>query len=138
MFRRLLYFGFGFLLSILLLSLGPNNRLKETFVAYVNYFDMDKRVMYHLDKGEDTIFSKLAECQIECYDLDKDNLLSILSFGEINFDKSRRNSKPCQFYVVENQDSDYFISVEFKYCSQSDIVEVIYINLDLESIKCNC
>ena len=69
MFRRLLYFGFGFLLSILLLSLGPNNRLKETFVAYVNYFDMDKRVMYHLDKGEDTIFSKLAECQIECYNL---------------------------------------------------------------------
>ena len=138
MFKRLMYFGFGFLLSILILSLGPNNRLKETFLAYVNYFDMDKRVIYHLDKGEDTIFSKLAECQMECYSLDKHNLLSILSSGEINFDKSRRDSKPCQFYVVENQDLDYFISVEFKYCSQSDIVEVIYINLDLESIQCNC
>ena len=138
MFRRLLYFGFGFLLSILLLSIGPNNRLKDTFLAYIHYFDMDKRVIYHLDKGEDTIFSELAECQIECYNIDKKNFLSILDSGEINFDKSRRNTKPCQFYVVENQNSGYFISVEFKYCSKSDIVEVVYINLDLESIECNC
>ena len=138
MLRRLLCFGFGFVLSSLVVSVGPNNRLKQTFLAYINYFNIDKRVIYHLDKGEDTIFSELAECQIQCYHIDKEKVLSVLLSGRINFDKSQKHTKPCQLYVVEDQESDCFISVEFKYCSKSEIVEVIYISLDIENITCNC
>ena len=46
--RRLLFFGFGALISIFFLSMGPENRLKDTFYAYMDYFDMDKRVITHL------------------------------------------------------------------------------------------
>ena len=48
MYRRLLLFGFGALISMFFLSLGPENRLKNTFYAYLDYFDIDKRVITHL------------------------------------------------------------------------------------------
>ena len=41
-------FGFGALISIFFLSLGPENRLKKTFYAYIDYFNVNKRVIYHL------------------------------------------------------------------------------------------
>ncbi|MEE2954429.1 MAG: hypothetical protein VX347_04565 [Bacteroidota bacterium] len=138
MLRRLLYFVFGFILSILLLSIGPNNKLKQTFIAYINYFDIDKRVIYHLDKGDKTIFSELVECQIECYSFDKKKILNVLRIGEVNFKKSEKNTKPCQFYIVESQERDYFISVKFKYCSKSDIVEVVSFSLDIDQEQCHC
>ena len=40
--RRLLFFGFGALISIIFLSMGPENRLKKTFYAYIDYFDMEE------------------------------------------------------------------------------------------------
>ena len=51
MIRRLVLFGFGALISIFFLSLGPENRLKETFYAYIDYFNINKRVIYHLYSG---------------------------------------------------------------------------------------
>ena len=55
MLRRFLFFGFGVIISIFFLSMGPTNRLKETFYAYLDYFDMDKRVITHL-VNDSTIF----------------------------------------------------------------------------------
>ena len=36
--------------------MGPENRLKKTFYAYIDYFDMDKRVITHLE-NDSTIFT---------------------------------------------------------------------------------
>ena len=48
MLRRLKFFLAGALLSILVLSMGPENRLKDTFIAYIEYFDPDKRIIRQL------------------------------------------------------------------------------------------
>ena len=47
MFRRLKFFAAGAFISILLLSMGPENRLQDTFYAYVDYFNPEKRVVSH-------------------------------------------------------------------------------------------
>ena len=39
--RRLLFFAFGAFISIILLSMGPENRMKKTFYAYIDYFNID-------------------------------------------------------------------------------------------------
>ena len=77
MLKRIVLFGFGALISIFFLSLGPENRLKNTFYAYLDYFNLDKRVIYHLSK-EDPFFSTKSECQIVYYNLDKSKILSVL------------------------------------------------------------
>ena len=70
MTRRLLFFGLGAFISIFFLSMGPENRLKKTFYAYINYFDMDKRVITHLI-NDSTTFTTMAECQLVYYNITK-------------------------------------------------------------------
>ena len=77
MTRRLLLFGFGVLISIFFLSLGPENRLKNTFYAYVDYFNIDKRVISHLI-NDSTSFTTKAECQLVYYNMSKNDLLKVL------------------------------------------------------------
>ena len=48
MLRRLKFFVIGSLISIIFLSMGPDNRLKDTFYAYVDYFNPEKRVISQL------------------------------------------------------------------------------------------
>ena len=115
MYRRFFLFGFGALVSIFFLSLGPENRLKNTFYAYVNYFDMDKRVISHL-LNDSTTFTIQAECQLVYYNITKESLLSVLDDGEVNFDLSDQDGKPCQFFVIENKVNGNNLSVEFELC----------------------
>ena len=93
--RRLLFFGFGALISIFFLSMGPENRLKKTFYAYLDYFDMNQRVISHLypnitdDEGNliliDPEFSTQAECQLVYYSLTKKDLKKNFINNLINF-----------------------------------------------------
>ena len=71
--RRFLFFGIGALISIIFLSLGPENRLKITFYDYIDYFSLDKRVIYHLE-NDSTTFSTKAECQLVYYSLSKEDI----------------------------------------------------------------
>ena len=89
MVRRFLFFGIGVLISVIFLSMGPENRLKKTFYDYIDYFDMDKRVIYHLH-NDSTTFSTKAECQLVYYSLSKEDLLEVLEGGEVNFDLSEK------------------------------------------------
>jgi hypothetical protein len=113
--RRLLFFGFGALISIFFLSLGPENRMKDTFYAYMDYFDMDKRVISHLI-NDSTTFTTKAECQLVYYNTTKKDLLTVLDKGEVNFDLSDEDAEPCQYFIVENIVNGIFFSVEFELC----------------------
>ena len=95
--------------------MGPQNRLKDTFYAYVDYFDMDKRVISHL-LNDSTTFTIQAECQLVYYNITKESLLSVLDDGEVNFDLSDQDGKPCQFFVIENKVNGNNLSVEFELC----------------------
>ena len=128
--RRLLFFGFGALISVFFLSMGPENRLKKTFYAYLDYFDMDKRVISHLypnttdDEGNVLLiepeFSAQAECQLVYYNLTKKDLLSVLEDGEVNFELSDEDGEPCQYFVIENLVKGNALSVTFELCYYND------------------
>ena len=115
MARRLLFFGFGALISIFFLSLGPENRLKDTFYAYIDYFDMNKRVIFHLT-NDSTTFTAKAECQLVYYNIKKEELLLVLDGGDVNFDLSDEDSEPCQHYTIDNMLNGDKLSVEFELC----------------------
>ena len=135
MLRRIILFGFGALISIFFLSLGPENRLKKTFYAYVDYFNVDKRVIYHLNSDE-TFFSSKSECQLIYYNLDKIELLSVLDGGEVNFSKSDKDRKPCQLYFVENMINNNSAEVLFEYCSVDNKVTVKSFIINQEERVC--
>ena len=128
--RRLLFFGFGALISIFFLSMGPENRLKKTFYAYLDYFDMNQRVISHLypntidDEGNllliDPEFSTQAECQLVYYNLTKEDLLSVLEDGKVNFELSDEDGEPCQYFVIENSIKGNALSVTFELCYYND------------------
>ncbi len=148
MTRRLLFFGFGALISIFFLSMGPENRLKDTFFAYVDYFNMDKRVISHLypnttdDEGNviliDPDFTAKAECQLVYYNLTKKDLLSVLEDGEVNFELSDEDGEPCQYYVIENSVKGIALSVTFELCYYNDkSVKVMTFTSNKKDEVCN-
>ena len=135
--RRLLFFGFGALISIFFLSMGPENRLKKTFYAYIDYFDMDKRVITHL-VNDSTSFTTMAECQLVYYNLTKDDLLTVLNKGKVNFDLSDKDGDSCQYYVVENTINGNDLSVKFELCYYNNkSVRVMTFTANKEVEVCN-
>ena len=127
MIRRLILFGFGALISIFFLSLGPENRLKETFYAYIDYFNINKRVIYHL-YSDSTNFTSKSKCQLVYYNLDKSTLLNVLDGGKVNFSKSEKDKEPCQIYMVENSIKNKNFEVLFEYCYSEERVTVLSFN----------
>ena len=137
MTRRLLLFGFGVLISIFFLSLGPENRLKNTFYAYVDYFNIDKRVISHLI-NDNTNFSTQAECQLVYYNMSKNDLLKVLDNGEVNFDLSDEKADPCQYYVIGNMIDDNYFSVKFEFCYYDNkSVKVLSFRVENDQEVCN-
>ena len=135
--RRFLFFGFGALISIFFLSMGPENRLKDTFYAYIDYFDMDKRVITHL-VNESTTFTTKAECQLVYYNISKSDLLLVLDNGEVNFDLSNPDGDSCQQYIVENTINGIELVVEFELCYYNDkSVEVLSFTANMEEETCD-
>ena len=136
MLRRLIFFGFGVFISIMFLSMGPENRLKNTFYAYVDYFNINKRVINHLI-SDSTIISDKVNCKMLEYNLSKDDMLSVLNNGKVNVDKSQTIKSPCQIFYIENQESLKNYEVIFEFCDIKDRVTVIDLNLlNEENIVC--
>ncbi len=137
MLRRLFLFAFGAIISILFLSIGPENRLKETFYAYIDYFDMDKRVISHL-KNDSTNFTNKAECQLVYYDIKKSDLLSVLDKGEVDFDLSDQDAEPCQYFMVLGFVNDNNVAVNFELCYyNSKSVKVIGFTVNGDQEVCD-
>ena len=136
MLRRLIFFGFGVFISIMFLSMGPENRLKNTFYAYIDYFNINKRVINHLI-SDSTIISDKVNCKMLEYNLSKDDMLSVLNNGKVNFEKSQTIKSPCQIFYIENQESLKNYEVIFEFCDIKERVTVIDLNLlNEENIVC--
>ena len=128
--------------------MGPENRLKNTFFAYLDYFDMDKRVISHLypnttdDEGNvlliDPEFSTQAECQLVYYNLTKKDLLSVLEDGKVNFELSEEDGEPCQYFVIEKLIKGNALSVTFELCYYNDkSVKVMNFTFNKEKGDCD-
>ena len=104
MLRRLKFFGAGALISILFLSMGPENRMKDTFYAYIDYFNPEKRVVDQLLISDSIIYNDVSSVEIE----------NILEGAWVNHDLTNKSSYP-QFFVIENiiDDKNKRVSINF-------------------------
>jgi len=135
--KRILLFSFGAFVSIIFLSMGPENRLKTTFYAYLDYFDMDKRVITHLI-NDSTNFSSKAECQLVYYGINKKELLTVLENGEVDFELSNTDGEPCQNYLIRNTINNLEILVDFELCYYNNkSVRVISFTVDNANPVCD-
>ena len=117
--------------------MGPENRLKTTFYAYLDYFDMDKRVITHLI-NDSTDFSFKAECQLVYYGISKEELLTVLENGEVDFNLSNPDGEPCQNYLIRNTISNLEILVDFELCYYNNkSVKVISFTVDDANPVCD-
>lgn len=91
MLRRLKFFVAGALISILFLSMGPENRMKDTFYAYIDYFNPEKRVVEQLLISDSIIYNDVSSVEIE----------NILEGAWVNHDLTNKSSYP-KFFVIEN------------------------------------
>ena len=136
MIRRFILFGFGILLGIFFLSFGPNNRLKENLKDYINYFDMNSRVIYHLNKGENIELTEKAICQLSSYSLERNDVLIDFSDVNVNFSLSITKSSPCKTYIVEKVISNKLMQMKFLLCEKD--TKVVLESLKFENEKSNC
>jgi hypothetical protein len=107
--RRFGIFLFGVFLGVLFVRFAFPGR----FTEYLQYFDLDYRVIYHLD--QDTIYiSSAAQCHLECLEKEQQDILQVLKNGQVNFDESQTKTSPCKTYTIENND----LSAVFELCDE--------------------
>ena len=86
-----MFFFFGFLISIMFLSIGPENRLKDTFNAYIDYLNPDKRVIGQIMLSDTILYSINTKNEVNKF----------LEGSWVNYDKSDIQSYPKKF-TLEN------------------------------------
>ena len=91
MLRRLKFFGAGALISIIFLSLGPENRLKSTFFSYVDYFNPEKRVVDQLLLSDSIIY----------INNDSSKIVNFLERSWVNHELTNKEGYP-QIFVLDN------------------------------------
>ncbi|MAO02285.1 MAG: hypothetical protein CMP69_05955 [Flavobacteriales bacterium] len=121
MLRRFYLFGIGIILGVFMLSFGPENRLKKTFYSYIDYFNINKRIIYHLENADKVTFSIKSQCQLVYYQLEKEEVLSVLDGGDVNFKLSDTKSNPKKTYTIENKLNDKKISVRFSIDNNKEV-----------------
>ena len=92
MLRRLKFFAAGALISILVLSMGPENRLKDTFYSYVDYFNPEKRVISQLS---------ISDSIVGVLEISVEELQNIFQGAWVNHDLSDKDFYP-QKFVLDN------------------------------------
>ena len=118
MLRRLMFFGVGSIISILVLSIG-NNRVRDTFVSYLHYGDDTPRVISQLKFADYKIYRDSDTLDFEEVDVlisvseelsprnkrHKDSsrfvVKSFLKNAWVNREMSDRDSYP-QIFVLDN------------------------------------
>lgn len=128
MARRFSIFLFGILLGVMIIRFAFPGRFSE----YMQYFNLDYRVIYHLN--QDTIYvNSNTQCLLECFEMQQSEIVDVLNGGEVNFDKSKVNEEPCKFYFVEKD----ALSVQFELCTEN-VVKIIDFNLAGGKDSCSC
>ena len=105
MLRRLKFFGVGALISIIFLSMGPENRMKKVFYDYVDYFNPEKRVVSQLSSADSTVyFNEIGESSLNKF----------YDGAWVNHELTNKDSYP-QFFVIENivENKNVRVSINF-------------------------
>lgn len=126
MVRRISLFSFGAFLSLFFLAyLSPENKLKNTFYAYLNYFDSDKRIVGQL------VLSKEFN-----YLVSNENDISVfMQDCWVNHDLSDKESYP-QKFVLENIMPER-LEASIYYCIDESTARQVSLYLDTNNYLLN-
>jgi hypothetical protein len=128
LYRRLRFYGFGFLLGCLLVSILFKGRGCQ---------------MPGSAKLEELSYQKLeltqhGECRMKCRNISEAEIKALLKSGKINYDKSEVRDKPCGTYAVEGKTTDgQEVRVVIADCDTISRV-VTAIDLKMENDTCKC
>ena len=91
--RRLLFFGFGALISISALYFldDDSNRMKQTLYAYIDYFNPEKRVVGQLLLSDSIIYKNN----------DSSEIANLLEESWINHELTNKENYP-QIFILDN------------------------------------
>ncbi len=94
--RRFKFYGFGFLLGILLVSI----LFKGRGCKMPGSVKLDELAAQKLELTDH------AECRMECRSITLEEIKAVLKSGKINYDKSNVHEKPYGTYAVEGNSAD--------------------------------
>jgi hypothetical protein len=128
LYRRLRFYGFGFLLGCLMVSIIFKGRgCKMPNSAKLEELSYQKLEL-----------SKHGECRMECRGITEAEIKDVLKTGKINYDKSDVRDKPCGTYAVEGKTADgQNVRIVIADCDTISRV-VTAIDLRMENDSCDC
>jgi len=96
LYRRLRFYGFGFALGLLMVSII----FKGRSCKMPGSAKLEELAHQNLE------LTKHGECRMKCRNITLDEIKAVLQSGKINYDKSEVHDKPCGTYAVEGKTTD--------------------------------
>jgi hypothetical protein len=130
LYRRLRFYGFGFLLGCLLVSVIFKGRA----CRMPSSVKLEELAYQHLE------LTKHGECRMKCRNITEDEIKAVLQSGKINYDKSNVRDTPCGTYAVEGNTADgQHVRIVIADCdTTSRVVTAIDLNQENDSEKSDC
>ena len=129
MLRRFKLYFFGVFLGLMLVYFFFRNR---SFPPW-----LPQSVIIEKLQNNPMIYTKHANCRMDCRQISRTEVLQILKTGKINFKKSRVHEKPCPVYALEGTTDDgQTVRIVFAACDSTTKV-VTAIDLTMTH-NCDC
>jgi len=131
MARNIRVYAFGIILGCLM-SYFFLRRGEHDFTFWLP----EQRVLIEI--SDSTTYSAKAECELECYSIDKKSIEKVLNDGDVNFSKSSTKDKPKIYYVEGESISGKAFYFKAKMLPRhSEIIEIM-LSVEDEPRKCDC
>jgi hypothetical protein len=108
--KRLLTFGIGFFMGVLLLIFFWNK--KDVSFNY----GPDARVISQILKKKKQIFERDVEDFLQVRDIDSSRFREIIKKADIDFSKSKQHQKPCREFFLESEYEHQSIEFQVQLC----------------------
>lgn len=130
LYRRLRFYGFGFLLGCLLVSVIFKGRSCQ----------MPGSVKLEELAHQNLELTKHGECRMKCRNISQEEIKGVLKSGKINYDKSNVHDTPCGTFAVEGNTVDgQKIRIIIADCDTiSKLVTAIDLNHENDPDTCDC
>lgn len=128
LYRRLRFYGFGFLLGCLAVSILFKGRgCKMPGSAKLEELSYQKLE-----------FTQHGECRMKCRNITEAEIRDVLKTGKVNYDKSEVRAKPCGTYAVEGKTTDgQQVRIVIADCDTiSKVVTAIDLNFEKDTCEC--
>lgn len=126
--RRLKFYGFGFALGLLAVSVI----FKGKGCKMPGSVKLEELAHQRLE------LTQHGECRMKCRNITLDEIKQVLASGKVNYDKSNVHDTPCGTYAVEGNTADgQHVRIVIADCDTISRV-VTAIDLKMENDSCDC